>query len=294
MACHKALEIVSSDENRNKFAKTFGLKDQADKKKLGSRRLKEFKEERETQSMRSQTNAARRAQWGTDDRYLLLQIGSTMQSERAFGTHLPQAKKLADIAARTQAFWKAKVYEADQANASKTALSHIKSHLHKSDKPVKKQLGLTAQQTLTKGRKDAMKIIKNGVEKMKSELELQQGEETARKDWCVDEIHAVEKKIDDNARLVQDLNEHIERIEYMLSEGKEELKHLLHDLEDAQIEVQKGSNDRKKQDTQFQKTVMDQKETRLLLQGTLNVLKQFYDRKKKASLLRTASSLDAT
>jgi len=111
-----------------------------------------------------------------------------------------------------------------------------------------------------------MKIIRNGVEKMKSELELQQGEETARKDWCVDEIHAVEKKIDINARLVADLNEHIERIEYLLTEGKEELKHLLHDLEDAQIEVQKGSNDRRKANTQYQKTVMDQKQTKMLLQ----------------------------
>merc|ERR1719274_86270 len=106
---------------------------------------------------------------------------------------------------------------------------------------------------MAQGRKDAMKIIRNGVEKMKSELELQQGEETARKDWCVDEIHAVEKKIDINARLVADLNEHIERLEYLLTEGKEELKQLIYDLEDARIEVQKGSNDRRKADKVFQK-----------------------------------------
>jgi len=91
-----------------------------------------------------------------------------------------------------------------------------------------------------------------------------------------------------------DLEEHIERIEYMLKEGKLELKNLIHDLEDAQIEVQKGSNDRRKQGTQFQKTVMEQKETKMLLEGTLSVLRQFYDRKKKASLLRTAASSDAT
>jgi hypothetical protein len=298
VACNEAHAIVSHDDNRNKFTKTLGYVKRPEGGKLGSRRLKEFKEERETQSMRSQTNAARRQQWGTDNRYMFLQIGSTPQHQKAFGSLLPRAKKLADIAQRTQAFWKAKIY-VDNQNASKAAaLAKTNTQVHKVDKTSKKKLGLTAQQTaqqtLARGRKDAMKIVKAGVEKMKDELVLQQGEETARKDWCVDEIHAVEKKIDNNGRLVQDLNEHIERIKYMLTEGKEELKHLLHDLEDAQIEVQKGSDDRKKADKQFQKTVMEQKETKSLLDVTLSVLKQFYDRKKKASLLRTASTVDAT
>lgn len=290
VATQKALEFVSTDEARNIFSKTMGLKDYSPGEgegKLGSRNLKEFKEARETESMRSQTNKARKKMWGTDDRYMFLQVESTQQL-----TPKAQKQKLADIATRTQAFWKAKIYEAHQ-NASKTAALVKKIQLHNVDKPTKKKLGLTAEQTLARGRKDAMKIVKNGVQKMKDSLELQQGEETARKDWCVDEIHAVEKKIDINGRLVQDLNEHIERIKYMLTEGKLELKNLLHDLEDFQIEVQKGSNDRKKADKAFQDSVMEQKQTRMILQATMDVLKKFYDRK-KASLLRTAASASTT
>jgi len=284
-ACQKALDIVSHDDAKRIFQKALGSTKRPEGGKLGSRNLKEFKEERESQSMRSQTNKARKKQWGTDDRYLFMQMGSKL---------LPRASKLADIAKRTQNYWAAKIYEEHQGNTTKAAaLAKMMGKVHKVDKPPTKKLGLTAEQTKAKGRKDAMQIVTKGVERMMSELEKQQGEETARKDWCVDEIHAVEKKIDINARLIADLKEHIERLEYLLTEGKEELKQLIYDLEDARIEVQKGSNDRRKADKVFQKTVMDQKETKLLLQGTLTILKQFYDRKKKASLLRTATSASA-
>merc|ERR1719265_679606 len=184
--------------------------------------------------MRSQTNAARTKQWGTDNRYLFLQVSQTSQREKALGSLLPRANKLADIAKRTEHYWAAKIYEENQNATKAAAFAKLQAKVHHVDKaPEKKKLGLTAEQSLATGRKNAMRIVRNGVEKMKLNLEEQQAEETARKDWCVDEIHAVEKKIDVNARLIQDLEEHIERIEYMLSEGKLELKNLIHDLEDA-------------------------------------------------------------
>merc|ERR1719265_845142 len=132
--------------------------------KLGSRKLAEFKEARDTESMRSQTNAARRKQWGTDDRYMFLQVSSRAKREQAKWSLLPRAAKLADIANRSQAYWKATYYEEHKehlVNVSKAAaLAKMKNEVHKTDKPAKKQLGLTAQQSLAKGRKDAMKIVR--------------------------------------------------------------------------------------------------------------------------------------
>merc|ERR1719428_2697550 len=72
-AVSKAMEILSSDEVRDLFTKTFGHSKRPKEGKLGSRALKEYKEERESESLRSQTNKARKDMWGTIDRYELLQ-----------------------------------------------------------------------------------------------------------------------------------------------------------------------------------------------------------------------------
>lgn len=293
-AVGEALLTVTSDSARDMFTKALGHTKRTEK--LGSRQLKEFKEERDTQSMRSQTNAARKAMWGTKERYLLLQEHSKISRPT-------EAQKLASLAARTETFWKAKLFNSEvKANASRINLhvapNHgkvISEHTHSAKQqpkpsPSHNKLGLTASQMTVRG--NGMKKAAGGVKKMLDSLVLQQGEEAARKTWCVEEIHQTEKSIDNKNREKETSETIIKNLDVRGAELKEEIKQLGYEQEDADIELAKASIDRRKADKMFQKTVADQKESKRILQMAMDVLKSFYDRKnKKASLLRQKSEV---
>lgn len=295
-AVTKAHYIVTHDDARDTFTRTLGHTKRSTEGKLGSRGLKEFKEERETQSMRSQTNAARKAQWGTAKRYLLLQKQSKTSRPR-------EATKLSNLAERTEAFWKSKLFN-DELKANLSSHSHavVDSHIvsvhARQEKqrlkplPSKNKLGLTASQMTV--RKNSMANAADGVSKMMESLEVQQGEEAARKEWCVEEIHATEKAIDNKNREKDTSESILKALDVRGAELKEEIKQLGYQQEDADIELAKAGIDRRKADKIFQKTVQDQKETKKILKMALDVLKSFYDRNsKKASLLRQTAEVES-
>merc|ERR1719181_1552951 len=111
-----------------------------------------------------------------------------------------------------------------------------------------------------------------GVKKMRASLEMQQGEEQARKTWCVEEIHQTEKAIDNKVREKETSETIIKNLDVRGAELKEEIKQLGYQQEDADIELAKAGIDRKKADTIFQKTVADQKESKRILQMAMEVL----------------------
>lgn len=319
--------ILTHDDSKDLFTKVLGGSRRGEK--LGSKSLKEFKEERDTESMRSQTNKARKSQWGTAERYLLLQMhehefqgvrGGDLHFERDPATKKlsvlvsksyvkkkfdsePAAKKLSEIASRTEAYWSAKYYNEDvrvnasKAEAKKAALSkqHAKAHAKdakKNEKPVVKRnkLGLTAAEMEV--RKNDMAAASEGVTKMRQSLELQQGEEAARRDWCQDEIIASEKQLDN---LLRDKKDHEEKIKLMaerMARLNKEIKQLRYQQEDADIETQKAANDRKKECSAYQKTVMNQIASKDLLNMAKKILESFYGKMKiHQSLIRQKSSV---
>jgi hypothetical protein len=314
-AVNKANYILTHDDAKDQFTKTLGGTRRGEK--LGSKNLKEFKEERDTESMRSQTNKARKSQWGTAQRYLQMPALVQIQEhdfvndadfkfdhdvlKRHDLDKTPDAKKLAVLAARTEAFWKSKYYmEASRENATlqemKKAAVELHAHHHdlavKAIKKVKEEekknkLGLTAAQA--KVRKNDMSAASQGVTKMRKALEIQQGEEMARRDWCQEEIIASEKQLDNLARDKKDHEEKIKLMAKRMERLKEEIKQMRYAQEDADIETQKAANDRKKECTAFQRTVMNHKKSKELLQMAVTVLESVYDKAgKKASLLRQA------
>jgi len=65
-----------------------------------------------------------------------------------------------------------------------------------------------------------------------------------------------------------------------------------YDQEDADIETQKAANDRKKECTGFQRTVMNHKKSKELLQMAMTILESVYEKLgKKASLIRQTAAL---
>merc|ERR1719158_1738348 len=120
--------------------------------------------------MRSQTNAARKSMWGTDKRYLLLQLNSKISRPS-------EAQKLASLATRTETFWKARLFNDEvKANASRSILHVVPKHdkivsEHASSakqkpkpSPSRNKLGLTASQMAV--RKGSMTDAAGGVKKM--------------------------------------------------------------------------------------------------------------------------------
>eukprot|EP00746_Dinoflagellata_sp_MGD_P163182 gnl/MRDRNA2_/MRDRNA2_91086_c0_seq1.p1 gnl/MRDRNA2_/MRDRNA2_91086_c0~~gnl/MRDRNA2_/MRDRNA2_91086_c0_seq1.p1 ORF type:complete len:1000 (-),score=329.71 gnl/MRDRNA2_/MRDRNA2_91086_c0_seq1:52-3051(-) len=327
-AISNAHYMLTHDDSKDLFTKVLGGTRRGEK--LGSKNLKEFKEERDTESMRSQTNKARKQQWGTSKRYLLLQmhehdfqgvhagdlrfekdpatkklsvIVSKSYVTKKFGNK-PAAKKLSEIASETEAYWSAKYYNEDlrlntsKAEAKKAAAlskEHAKAHAKdakKTEKPVEKRnkLGLTAAEMKT--RKNDMAAASEGVTKMRQSLELQQGEEAARRDWCQDEIIASEKQLDNLARDKKDHEEKIQLMAERMARLRNEIKQLRYEQEDADIETQKAANDRKKECSAYQKTVMHQIASKDLLGMAMKVLESFYGKlNKKASLIRQKSSV---
>merc|ERR1719160_1945790 len=127
---------------------------------------------------------------------------------------------------------------------------------------------------------------------MRQSLEIQQGEEMARRDWCQEEIIASEKQLDNLARDKKDHEEKIELMAKRMERLRHEIKQLRYDQEDADIETQKASNDRKKECTGYQKTVMNHKKSKELLQMASTVLEQVYGKLgKKAALIRQKSEV---
>lgn len=336
-ACSKALEFLTSDEAKDLFSSTLGGTKRGEK--LGSKNLAEFKEARDTESMRSQTSKARKAKWGTAERYLLaqqpqpvnfLQIASSNDEQsleneekglleveaedlkedalKDYKPHNVDAKKLATLAKRSEQYWAATYYkEALQANetkavaakekaemASKAHRDHLKAahkhnHHHKKHHQKKKVIGLTAAQV--KVRKTAMQAVGNGIGEMIDNLELQQGEEASRNDWCVDEIIATEKALQKEKQMKDRCQTKIKYNKKDMAKLREEVKQLNYNQEDADIELQKGANDRRKGNMAFQQTVMNQLSTSRLLTKALEVLNSFY-KKEKASLLRERSRVE--
>merc|ERR1719453_1937261 len=134
-AISSTLYMLTHDDAKDMFTRVLGGTRRGEK--LGSKNLKEFKEERDTTSMRSETNKARKKQWGTSQRYLLLQmhehdfqgvhadelrfekdpvtkklsvLAAKSYVKKTFDTE-PAAKRLSEMAARTQQYWSAKYYE---------------------------------------------------------------------------------------------------------------------------------------------------------------------------------------
>jgi len=123
-------------------------------------------------------------------------------------------------------------------------------------------------------------------------LEIQQGEEMARRDWCQEEIIASEKQLDNLARDKKDHEEKIELMAKRMERLRYEIKQLRYDQEDADIETQKASNDRKKECTGYQKTVMNHKASKDLLQMAMDVLAEVYGKLgKKAALIRERANV---
>jgi len=287
-AVNGAFNVLNGDEAKDLFTSSLGHSKRAEK--LGARgndKIEEWREDRDVTSKRSQLNSARKERYGTVSR------GVTFLQEKSVQRQVPDehehhdAESLNTLAKRTEAYWAAHYSMAALKPAS---LTSEESDVHTAaSKPaaspqrkLRHQLGLTSERAMVQAMEPS---LKDKVHQMQIDLKLQQGEETAKFDWCRNERIDLEKKNSTADRNEDRARTSLKTLNVELHEMKVELMDLVHEQEDADVELQLASSERKKDDSGFQQSTMNQITTQHVLQKALQVLQKFYKKKKVASLL---------
>jgi len=119
-------------------------------------------------------------------------------------------------------------------------------------------------------------------------LAKEQEDEVKHKDFCVEEINTNEKETQDKEQEKGTLEATIETLSENIAKLKKKIEELKATIADLQIQLKRASEDREKENSEFQVTVADQRATQKLLAGALNILKGFYE---KAALVQRSASL---
>jgi hypothetical protein len=125
---------------------------------------------------------------------------------------------------------------------------------------------------------DAFTRVKKAIDDMISMLLQEKADEIKHKDFCTDELNTNQLQTEKKERKKQDLIAKIEDLETAISRLAEEIATLKSEIGSLQLELKRVGEDREKENTNFQTTVADQRETQKLLHSALSVLQGFYDK----------------
>merc|ERR1719214_106940 len=111
---------------------------------------------------------------------------------------------------------------------------------------------------------------------MVAELLKQQEDEVKQKDFCVESFNQNEKQTNDFTRQKTDLETLIEDLTMKIDELAKAIETLKAEVKEMQVQLKRASEDREKENKEFQQTVAEQRATQVLLTKALDVLKGFY------------------
>eukprot|EP00747_Dinoflagellata_sp_TGD_P152013 gnl/TRDRNA2_/TRDRNA2_177260_c2_seq1.p1 gnl/TRDRNA2_/TRDRNA2_177260_c2~~gnl/TRDRNA2_/TRDRNA2_177260_c2_seq1.p1 ORF type:complete len:722 (+),score=280.85 gnl/TRDRNA2_/TRDRNA2_177260_c2_seq1:76-2241(+) len=125
---------------------------------------------------------------------------------------------------------------------------------------------------------DGFEKVKKAMDDLVKLLQTQQADEVKKNDWCKDELQENEmntlKKEDEQA----DLQAKIENLKSSVKTFTEEIKTANAAIDQAYVDLQRASMNRKSENMDFQKVVADQTTTREILLKALDKLANFYDK----------------
>jgi chromosome segregation ATPase len=124
---------------------------------------------------------------------------------------------------------------------------------------------------------DAFTKVKAMIDKMITTLKVQNADEVKKNDWCKAELQENEMTTMKTKDLKADLEAKIGELEATIKTLAEEIEKAHLDISTAQTELQRASENRKKENLDFQKVVADQTVTAEILAKALDKLATFYD-----------------
>merc|ERR1719197_1929593 len=108
-------------------------------------------------------------------------------------------------------------------------------------------------------------------------LKTQQADEVKKNDWCKEELQENEMTTMKTKDLKGDLEAKSGELENTIKTLSEEIEQAKLDINNLQVELQRASEDRKKENLDFQRVVADQTATAEILAKALDKLATFYD-----------------
>jgi hypothetical protein len=133
---------------------------------------------------------------------------------------------------------------------------------------------------------DAFTRVKKAITDMIEALTTQQADEVKKKDWCTEELQANEMKTLKTEDHKKDLQAKEAELEDTIKTLESEVEAAKAQISQMQVDLQRASEDRVKENLDFQKTVADQTMTIEVLLKALDRLATFYD---KESLLQISA-----
>jgi len=124
---------------------------------------------------------------------------------------------------------------------------------------------------------DAFTKVKKAIDDMISTLQTQQVDEVKKNDYCKEELQTTEMTIMKTNDLKADLEAKVAELESNIVTFTDEISAAKAAIEQAQIDLQRASEDRLRENRDFQKTVADQTMTIEVMLKAMDRLAQFYD-----------------
>jgi len=136
---------------------------------------------------------------------------------------------------------------------------------------------------------DSFTKVKQMMDKMVVDLKAEQSEEVSFKANCETEFSTNEKTTFTKKDEKADLEANIESLGKLIATLREEIAAAKTGIADSEVAIQKASQTREKENSEFQTTIGDQRATQAILTKALAKLQAFYG-KKAAALLAAGSS----
>merc|ERR1719183_978921 len=126
---------------------------------------------------------------------------------------------------------------------------------------------------------DVFAKVKQNIDNMVTALKKTQKDEVDQKDFCIKEFHQNEMMTTEKTNKKEDLTNEIADLSTAKSTLAEEIEQLKAETAQTHVEMKQASENRKKENAEFQLTVTDAKATQAILDKALNRLKDFYAKK---------------
>merc|ERR1719313_1498777 len=136
----------------------------------------------------------------------------------------------------------------------------------------------------TRMRFDPFGKLRDGIDNMVGSLDKEKTDEIHHKDDCVSDLNENDKQTTERNEHKSDVEQEINDLNAEEEHLEAEDKRLRQEISDAQIEMKKASENREKENKEFQQTVADQRATQDILKKAKARLGEFYS--KKAALLQ--------
>lgn len=124
---------------------------------------------------------------------------------------------------------------------------------------------------------DAFTKVNKAIDDMVVALKQEQADEVKKNDYCTEALQGNEMDISKADDLMADLNAKVELLTSNIKTFNDEIEAAIAAIAQSQVDLQRASEDRQKENLDFQKTIADQTITIEILHKAMERLAQFYD-----------------